>query len=84
MRNGEVDILHISTHVNNSHWTLLSVDIVDLTYQQDSYSCGVVVLSTLAHHLLHYEPWSTRTENEHLTHWFLRLTNGLQDNEVNP
>jgi hypothetical protein len=48
--------------------------------QADQYSCGVVVLSTLAHHLLDHEPWSRETEGVHRMLWFLRLSEGLQDN----
>ncbi|KAI0695988.1 hypothetical protein BC835DRAFT_1414529 [Cytidiella melzeri] len=47
--------------------------------QRDSYSWGVVVLSTLAKHLLDFEPWSNKTKGDHRLQWFLRLTQGLQD-----
>ncbi|KAI0682051.1 hypothetical protein BC835DRAFT_1424926 [Cytidiella melzeri] len=126
IRNQEVDHVHIPTHVNNSHWTLLSLDLAELTYsysdslrsnaqvpaniltlvhwwlgqlrpdfdelkltkaaaqyimprQDDGFSCGVVVLSTLAHYLLDYEPWTPKTEGLHRMQWFLRLSQGLQD-----
>ncbi|KAI0761227.1 hypothetical protein BC629DRAFT_1266309, partial [Irpex lacteus] len=42
--------------------------------QKDSHSCGVVVLSTLAHHLLDYEAWTPNLKEAHRMEWFLRLS----------
>ncbi|KAI0696274.1 hypothetical protein BC835DRAFT_878998 [Cytidiella melzeri] len=127
IRRKDIDLLFFPLHVNNSHWTLLTVDLVDHTYsysdsllrsasllketadllqrwleqlrpefstkplrragtalctlprQHDSDSCGIIVLSTLAHHLLRLEPWTDDTKGEHRMQWFLRLSEGLQD-----
>ncbi len=124
IRAQEIDVLYIPTHVHNSHWTLLSINLVQRTYsysdsldpvaqpppeilqllcwwlcklrpdfgdlhqvdalyempqQADTYSCGVIVLSTLASHLLDHEPWTPETEPAHRMQWFLRLSADPQD-----
>lgn len=47
--------------------------------QSDSFSCGVVVLATLAAHLIHTEPWSQATYAVHRMAWYLRLCQYMQD-----
>lgn len=47
--------------------------------QNDSFSCGVVVLATLAAHLIHTEPWSQATYAVHRMAWYLRLCQYMQD-----
>ncbi|KAK7691172.1 hypothetical protein QCA50_006275 [Cerrena zonata] len=45
--------------------------------QRDGYSCGVAILSTLAHAHLGYAPWSPETATAERMQWFIRLADGL-------
>lgn len=45
--------------------------------QWDTFSCGVVVLSTLAHIILNYPPWSPDTYQLERMRWFLRMSDYL-------
>lgn len=47
--------------------------------QTDSHSCGVVVLSTLAHYLLDYDPWTSELRDAHRMEWYLRLSQDTQE-----
>lgn len=42
--------------------------------QTDSYSCGVFVISTMAHVALHDEPWLQGRAKSHQQKWFIRLS----------
>lgn len=51
--------------------------------QTDTHSCGVVVLSTLAHYLLDYDAWTSELRDAHRMQWYLRLSQDTQElNEV--
>ncbi|KDR66292.1 hypothetical protein GALMADRAFT_283972, partial [Galerina marginata CBS 339.88] len=52
-----------------------------MAHQQDSFSCGIVVLSTLATILLNYNPWTPETYSAERMEWFLRLSEYLADTE---
>lgn len=43
-------------------------------HQQDSHSCGVVVLSTMAQVALGFEPWEQEQADWHRIQWFLRFS----------
>ncbi|KAK7017561.1 hypothetical protein VNI00_018575 [Paramarasmius palmivorus] len=47
--------------------------------QKDGNSCGVVVLSTLAHLLLGTEPWTPEIRHTERINWFLRLSEHFHD-----
>lgn len=42
--------------------------------QADGFSCGIIILSTAAHILLDFEPWSQATYSRQRMEWFLRLS----------
>jgi len=50
-----------------------------MPYQRDSFSCGVVVLSTMAAILLNYAPWTPLTYASERMEWFLRMSEYLAD-----
>ena len=50
-----------------------------IPHQRDSFSCGVVVLSTMANYLLNYTPWTTETYAEERMEWFIRISEYFGD-----
>ncbi|KAJ3513597.1 hypothetical protein NMY22_g14994 [Coprinellus aureogranulatus] len=54
---------------------------VPLPQQKDSSSCGVIVLSLMAHLLLGYEPWSQECSARDRLRWFIRLGAQVPDDE---
>lgn len=51
--------------------------------QRDTFSCGIVVLSTIAKYLLDFPPWSQSTYACERMQWFLRLSEPFHStNEV--
>ena len=53
-----------------------------MPHQRDNFSCGIVVLSTLAHILLHYSAWTPETYAEERMEWFMRISEYISDNNA--
>ncbi|KAF9230139.1 hypothetical protein BU15DRAFT_83998 [Melanogaster broomeanus] len=53
---------------------LLCSSIIPTPRQTDSHSCGVVLLSSLAAHHLHWVPWSQSRAAIHRMEWFLKIS----------
>lgn len=45
-----------------------------VSHQTDGHSCGIAVLSAMAHVALGEEPWDQETASQHREEWFMRLS----------
>ena len=56
----------------------LAEDTFTIPSQGDDHSCGIVILSTLAWILLHYNHWSQETAAAERMEWFIRLSSTVR------
>ena len=66
---------------NNVTFTLSS-EPLNIPKQIDGFSCGIVVLSTIAHILLGDYPWTQRCYTCERMEWFLHLSETLKNHNV--
>ncbi|KAF8336933.1 uncharacterized protein EI90DRAFT_3152355 [Cantharellus anzutake] len=55
---------------------------ISLPYQDDSTSCGIIVISTIAARILGHEDWSNKTRFHHRLAWFLWITHPNEEPEL--
>jgi hypothetical protein len=58
----------------------VSAQLIIMPRQIDSFSCGIVVLSTIAWILLDFAPWTQHLYAHERIEWFLRLAANLRSN----
>ena len=60
----------------------LSPQSLPIPRQNDGFSCGIIVLSTIASELLGFSPWTQGDHACQRMEWFLRLSQNLQNRNV--
>jgi len=74
--------LNAVQHCESTTAFTLSSQPLEIPKQIDGFSCGIVVLSTIAFILLDYRPWIQQRYASERMEWFLRLSENIRSHNV--